>query len=403
VAARLVVRSSEILAQEGVVDGHLVVEGPRIEAIASGDPPARAGEVLDVRPHRVLPGLIDVHIHGAGGWSVEAGTPDQVIGLARFLPSRGVTAFQATAWALPPDELETVATAVRDAMAEPGGGGARILGLHSEGPYLSPDKRGAMNPEFFRDPSREEIERLEAIAPGVLRHLTLAPERPGAVELVRWMTGRGGVVVSAGHTDATFEQARAGIDAGVRLANHTYNAMRGLHQREPGAFGALALDGRVTCELIADGRHVHPAAMQVLIRVAGADRVCLISDAVFPAGLPPATYDLFGRPARVTEEGFCVFSDGTLAGSAQLLPSGVRNLVELVMVPLRDAVPMASLNPARVAGVDRAKGSLAAGKDADFVVLSENWEPVWTVIEGEVVHGPGRPAGLENPAVRPLD
>ncbi|HEV8572345.1 MAG TPA: N-acetylglucosamine-6-phosphate deacetylase [Actinomycetota bacterium] len=399
---RLLFRSSEIHAGQGVVDGYVVVAGGRIEDVAAGDPPAGAeGTVVDVRPHRLFPGLIDVHIHGAGGWSVEAGSADQIRALARFLAAWGVTAFQPSTAALPPEGLERVAVAVGEAMDDHPQDGARILGLHAEGPYLSPEKPGAMNADFFRDPSKEEIEHLGAVAPGTLRHLTIAPEQPGAVELIGWLAARGDVIVSGGHTDASYDQAQAGIDAGIRLSNHTYNAMRGLHQRDPGALGAFALDDRVTCELIADGRHVHPAAMEFLVRVASPERVCLVSDAVSPAGLPPGTYDLvgIGVNARITEEGFCVFPDGTLAGSARLLLHGVRTMVEEVGVPLEEAVRMASLRPAAVARVDGSKGSLEPGKDADLVVVSEAWEAVWTMVEGRVVRSPETPAPETNPKV----
>lgn len=394
----LIVRSSEIYAEDGVVDGSVVVADGHIEDIRPGEAEPEPGtEVLDVRPHRVFPGLIDIHIHGAGGWSVEAGETEQVRGMARYLASRGVTAFQPTLAALPPDATSAGAVAVRHAIAEPPSDGAKILGLHMEGPYVSPQRPGAMDPAFFRDPSREEIEDLEAVAPGVLRHLTLAPEREGALELISWLAGRG-VIVSGGHTDATYEEARAGIEAGIRVANHTYDAMRGLHQREPGALGAFVLDERVTCEVIADGRHVHPAAIDVLLRLAGTERVCLVSDAVFLAGLPPGAYELFGRQARVTEDGFCLLPDGTLAGSTHLVLQGIRTLVEQVRTPMVDAVRMGSAIPARVVGLEGVKGTLAPGKDADLTAVSTNWEVLWTLVEGRVVHSPERSEGGPNPA-----
>jgi N-acetylglucosamine-6-phosphate deacetylase len=177
--------------------------------------------------------------------------------------------------------------------------------------------------------------------------------------------------------------------------------MRGLHQRDPGALGAFALDDRVTCELIADGRHVHPAAMEFLARVAGPERLCLVSDAVSPAGLPPGLYDLvgIGRDALITEEGFCVFPDGTLAGSARLLLHGIRTMVEEVGVPLDQAVRMATLRPALVAGIEGSKGTIREGKDADLVVVSEAWEAVWTLVEGRVVRSPETPVPETNPEV----
>jgi N-acetylglucosamine-6-phosphate deacetylase len=400
---QLVFRSNEILASAGVVDGYVVVSDGRIDAVEAGDAPARAaGVIVDVRPARVLPGLIDVHIHGAGGWSVEAGLTEEILGLARFVAASGVTAFQPTVAALPPDGLQRTAAAVADVMSEQPPDAARVLGLHCEGPYLSPQRPGAMNPDFFRDPAREEIEHLERAIPGIVRHVTIAPELPGALDLIRWLAARGDVTVAGGHTDASYDQARQGMDAGIRLSNHTYNAMRGLHQRDPGALGAFALDDRVTCELIGDGQHVHPSAMELLVRVAGPDRICLVSDAVAPAGLPAGTYDLFGigPHARITEDGMSVFPDGTLAGSARLLLQGVRTMVEEVGASLEEAVRMASLHPAMVAGVERSKGALAPGKDADLIVVSEAWEVEWVVVEGRVVRSPGTPAPVTSPRTR---
>jgi N-acetylglucosamine-6-phosphate deacetylase len=393
---RLFVRSQEIYAEEGVVDGSVVVADGRIEEIRPGEPEPGSA-VLDVRPHRVFPGLIDIHIHGAGGWSVEAGDPAELRGLARYLASRGVTGFEPTLAALPPDAILGVAAAVRDAIAEPSDDGAKILGLHMEGPYVSPKRPGAMNPTFLRDPSRQEIESLEAVAPGLLRHLTLAPERAGALEFIEWLVGRG-VIVAGGHTDAAYDEACAGVQAGIRLANHTYNAMRGLHHRDPGALAAFILDERVSCELIADGRHVHPAAVDLLLRLAGPERVCLVSDAVFPAGLGPGVYELFGRHVRVTEDASCLLPDGRLAGSVHLVLQGIRTLVEQVGTPIADAVRMASAVPARILGLDGKKGAIAPGRDADLIAVSADWEVIWTLVEGRVAHAPGRVEDKTNPA-----
>lgn len=397
---RLVVRSCEIYTEDGVVDGSVVIDDGRIEAIRPGEvQEAPSTVVLDARLHRVFPGLIDLHVHGAGGWAVEAGEAKQIRGMARYLATKGVTAFRPTLAAVTHDDLVAVAAAVRDAIAEPPGDGARILGLHLEGPYLSPRRPGAMNPAFFRNPSEAEIEEVEAVAPGVLRQLTLAPELDGAPALVSWLTRRG-VIVSAGHTDATYEEARTGIEAGIRLANHTYNAMRGLHHRDPGALAALVLDERVTCELIADGHHVHPAAIEVLLRLVGRERLCLVSDAVSPAGLPPGTYELFGQPVFITEDGLCRLPNGGLAGSAHFLLQGVRTLVERVGVPIGDAVRTASAVPARVAGVAEGKGALTPGRDADLIVVSAEWKVLWSLVEGRIAHSPERSETAMNPVYR---
>lgn len=281
-------------------------------------------------------------------------------------------------------------------MAEQPTDGAQILGLHMEGPYLSPRRSGAMDPAAFRDPLRKRSSASRAAAPGVLRHLTLAPERASATEFIRWLTRRG-VMVSGGHTGATYEETEAGIEAGIRVASHTFYAMDGLHHRELGALGAFVLDERVTCELIADGWHVDPVVIEVLLRVVGRERGCLVSDAGLHAGLPPGAYELFGRPTRITEDGCCRYPDGTLAGSAHFVLHGTRTLVERVVVPLGAAMRMASQIPARVAGLEKTKGSLAPGKHAELIVVSSDWSVLWTLIEGRVVHAPDRCHDRINP------
>jgi N-acetylglucosamine-6-phosphate deacetylase len=276
-------------------------------------------------------------------------------------------------------------------------GGARILGSHLEGSFLNPAQKGAMNPELFRQPSMAEAERLLALGAGTVRRVTLAPELPGAPELIRYLVERG-VAVAGGHTDARYAETVQGIDAGVRIANHTYNAMRGLHHREPGALGAYVLDDRVLCELICDFLHVHPAAVALLLRAAGHERIAVISDAIPAAGMPAGRYQLFGRDTMIDEQGYSKLANGTLAGSTRLMLDGVRNLVEGLGVPLTEACRMASLAPARAIGWADRKGSIAIGKDADLVMIDRNWQVQWTLVEGRVVRKPGDAPPELNPA-----
>ncbi|HWI65708.1 MAG TPA: N-acetylglucosamine-6-phosphate deacetylase [Symbiobacteriaceae bacterium] len=394
----MLLRSDAIYTEQGKIDGYLLVEGGRIAAVAAGPVPSAMADVpvVDAVGCRVIPGMIDLHIHGAGGWPVEGVGAGELRALARYLAAFGVTGFLPSASARSLEVLESTALTVRGAMAgEPDG--AAILGTHLEGPYLNPAMKGAMNPDLFRLPSIPEMERLLELSEQTVRRVTLAPEKPGALELAAFLAAHG-VAVAGGHTDATYDQTLAGIDAGVRIANHTYNAMKGLHHREPGALGAYMTDDRVLCEAICDFLHVHPAALKVLLRVAGRDRVAVISDAIPAAGMPPGDYRLLGREVHIDEQGYSKLANGTIAGSTKLMLHGLRNLVEGLGVSWEDATHMTALTAARAIGLGARKGSLAPGKDADLVVLGPDWQVAWTIVEGHVVRRPGDPAPDLNPA-----
>ncbi len=375
----MALRSTRIVTPDGEVDGYLVLDGGTIGAVGPADPGV---PVVDVRPAWLLPGLIDLHIHGAGGWAVAQGDPEVLRRLARFVASGGVTAFHATLAAASAERLVSVARAVAELMAEPGSG---VLGLHAEGPFINPDRIGAMDIRQVRPASVPELEALERAAPGALRHLTLAPEADGAVQAIRWACDRG-ILVAAGHTDASVEQTQAAIDAGVRLGNHTFNAMRAFNHRDPGPLAALLADPRVALEVIADGVHVHPAALRLLAVLCGPDRVALVSDAVAPAGLAAGSYRLFGMTVIIDDAGCCRQESGTIAGSTRMLIDGVRTMVEQAGVCLADAVTMASATPARLAGYAGSKGRLVAGFDADVVVVSPDWQVQATVAAGRLRH-----------------
>jgi len=387
--------SPAIYTEQGKVDGYLLTEGGRIAAVAAGPVPENLAAVprIDVPDCRVIPGMIDMHIHGAGGWSVEGVNAEGLRNLARYLAAFGVTGFLPSASARTLPVLEETLTAIKTAMgAEP-----MILGAHLEGPYLSPAMKGAMNPDLFRLPSIEEVQRLLEVSGHTIRRVTLAPEQPGALELAAFLVAHG-IAVAGGHTEANYVQTIKAIDAGVRISNHTYNAMKGLHHREPGTVGAFLTDDRVLCEAICDLLHVHPAALKVLLRTAGPDRVAVISDAIPAAGMPPGDYALLGRNVHIDEDGYSKLANGTIAGSTKLMLHGLRNLIEELGVPWEEAVHMTSLTAARAIGLGARKGSLTAGKDADLVVLGPDWDVRWTLVQGQVVRHPGAPTPALNPA-----
>lgn len=375
--------------------GYVHVEGGRIAAVGEGEPPADALRWLptvDLRGRWLVPGFVDLHVHGGGGGDFMAPDPEAHRRAARFHARHGTTALLATTVTASPEALETAVQALAGSV---GGdtGGARILGIHLEGPYLSVERRGAQNPRWIRDPDAAELARMLAVGAGSVLMVTLAPERPGALELVRRATAEG-VVVAAGHTDATYDVIVRAVEAGLRHAIHTYNGMRGLHHREPGALGAVLDLAEVTCEVIADGLHVHPAAVRLLHRAKGTAGTVLVTDAVAPTGMPDGDYLLGDLPVRLAG-GISELAGqpGTLAGSTLTMDAAVRHAVAWLGVTLPEAVRMAASNPARVLGLEGRLGRIAPGCLADMVALDEDLRVWGTMVGGRWVYGPEVTAG----------
>jgi len=341
------------------------------------------GRVLDFEGCYIVAGFVDIHVHGGAGEDVMAASDGGLDRLSLFLAAGGVTSFLATTYT---DSQEKTLKAVRriGEATRRGTRGARLLGLHMEGPYISTERSGAQNSAHIRLPALDELGRASLEADGSLRMVTLAPEVDGALEATRWLTSRG-IVAAAGHTDATYDEARAGIEAGIRHASHLFNGMRSLHHREPGFVGAALEDERVTVELIADGYHIHPAVLRLVARLKGAGRTALVSDSIAAAGLLDGDYGFGGMKVAV-RRGRSLLESGALAGSTIRLCDAVRNMVEKADVPLREAVEMASTTPARVAGATDRKGGIAPGMDADITVLDRDLSVMLTMVEGRVVY-----------------
>lgn len=366
----LQVMRGRVILEDGVLeDGMVVVEGEAIKYV--GPPLAEYRQVPEqIRTNGYIwPGLIDIHIHGAGGKDVMDATPEAIETISRTLGRYGVTGFLATTVTGNKQHLErAMANVVNQAPYLQNG--AEVLGIHLEGPWICPERRGAQNPEFIVDPEPEDAEWAVNQSEGTLRIVTMAPERPGALETIRELVKRG-VIVSIGHTDATYEQVLEAAEAGATHLTHCFNGMRGLHHREPGVVGAGLVDERLSLELIADGHHVHPGAIQLLVNVKGPDDLMLISDGMRAVGMPPGESELGGL--RVFSDGETVrLENGSLAGSLLTLDAAVRNMVEFGKVPLYKAVKMASLTPAKRIGVDGELGSIKEGKLADLVVVDEH-------------------------------
>ena len=364
--ADLVVRGARVLTPaEELADAWVAVRGGRIDAVGDGEPPAAAEVVAGAV---VVPGLVDLHVHGGGGEDFMSGDVAACERAARFHARHGTTALLATTVSAPREALTRALRAVAAA------GDPVLVGAHLEGPWLSEKRRGAQPAEHLRAPDLDELEALAEAGP--LRMVSLAPELPGALEAVAAIAAAGAVPALA-HTDATYEQAVAAIEAGARHAVHVFNGMRPLHHREPGVLGAV-LESGVSCELILDGHHVHPVAARLLHRLKGAEQTVLITDAIAATGMPDGEHRLGDSPIRVTG-GRAETPDGRLAGSTLTMDAAVRHAVEWLEFPLAEAVAMASTTPARVIGLDHRKGRLAPGFDADVVVLDDALRPtaVW--------------------------
>ena len=368
--------------------GWLATSGGTIAALGAGRPDGtqRAGRtVVDLRGQTLMPGFVDVHVHGAVGHEAMDGDVQGLRSMARFFASRGVTSFLPTTWTA--SRASTLAALRAIAEARPSTGGARILGAHMEGPYLSSARCGAQDPTEIRGVDLEEVAAF--LDTGAVRLITVAPEAQGAGDLIDECTSRG-VTVSVGHTDATYEQVAAAIARGARHMTHTYNAMSPLRHRTPGAVGAaLALAG-FGAEVIADEVLVHAAAVPALIRARGVDEVVLVTDAIRPTGTTTSDGTLQGRPIAV-RDGAVRFDDGQLVGSVLTMDLALRNVLRITGRPLSELWPLVSRNPAAAAGILDRTGRLEPGLDADLVVLDEQHRVVRTLVGGRTVHDAADP------------
>jgi N-acetylglucosamine-6-phosphate deacetylase len=342
----------------------ITIDGARIQAI--GRSRGATDRMVEAADAIVMPGFIDVHTHGGGGCNLHTVDVDEILAYARWVPQTGTTSFLIGVVGAPAALPEAQLGAAVAAIAA-GERGAEPLGINLEGPYISAEHRGAHAAAWLRAPDIGEAERLLSLAAGHLRLVTLAPELPGASAVIRRLV-EARVTVSIGHTDATYEQTQQAIQLGATHATHCFNAMRPLRHREPGPLGAIVEAGLVRGELIADGVHVHPAAMRVLMRALGAERTIIITDAQAAAGVPDASFEFAGQPARVIG-GAARLANGTIAGSVLTMDQALRNVLDLGGTSLSQAVGMLTLNPARAAGVAQRKGRLRAGYDADLLIF----------------------------------
>lgn len=363
-------------------EAEVLVDAGRIAGVAPGaDAAVAAGEAsVDARGCYVVPGFVDIHFHGCRGADLCDASEEAIREIARYEASRGVTAICPATMTYPEDRLRSVAQAA--AAFSPAPDEAALVGINMEGPFISPDRIGAQNPEYVQRADAAMLHRLQEAAGGLVKLVDIAPEEPGALEFVSEAAGE--ARVSLAHTCTDYETAREAFERGARHLTHLYNAMPGLHHRKPGPIAAAWEHPDVTVELICDGVHIHPAMVRLTFGLFGAERICLISDSMRATGLEDGSYDLGGQQVEVRGN-VATLADGTIAGSVTDLAACVRHAVLDMGIPLEDAVRAATLTPARAIGIDAERGSIEAGKVADLVVLDEGLNVKHVILRGELI------------------
>jgi len=381
-----IIRNARLVLAGGVTPGSLRFDQRGITGVApaGGDLPAGAAEIIDAAGRYLAPGLIDVHVHGGGGFDLMTDDPEQVRGYARWIVSRGVSGFLVSTSGRNHGEILRRLRALAPLIGRPEPGAARVLGFHLEGPYINPVRKGAFDPRWLRAPSVAEYAELLDAAGGAIRQMTLAPELPGADDLLRAVVASG-AVAAMGHTDATYEQAMRAIELGATHVTHCFNAMRPFSHRDPGVLGAVMQSDAVTAELIGDGAHVDYAAARVLLRAKGAGHIVLVTDGMPLAGTADGDGEWEGVRIRVEGGKAVRVSDGTIIGGVITLDQTLRNAVAHLGAPLHEAVAMASTNAASAMRIGDAYGSLAPGRAADFVLLDDDLRVTETWVAGERV------------------
>lgn len=378
-----VLRGGRVVTPDGVLEeGWVSVEGGRITGVGQG--PAPSGGT-DLGGRWLLPGFVDVHVHGGGGYDMTA-SPDDMAGAVAFHRRHGTTRTLVSLVTAPPDALVEQLGWVADAVAAGPGPSGHVIGAHLEGPFLADARRGAHNPAHLLVPDRGIFARFVEAGRGTLRSMTIAPELPGAVELIGDVVDAG-AIAAIGHSDATYAEARAAIDAGAAAATHLFNGMRPLHHREPGIIGAALVSG-IACEVINDGVHVHPAITTLVGSVPG--RIVFVTDAVRAAGMGDGDFFVGGLHVRVSNGQARLAGTDTLAGSSLTLDGALRRAVQECGLPIEVASAAASGNPARLLGMDDDCGAIAVGRAADLVVLDQDLMVVGVMAGGQWdAPGPG--------------
>lgn len=335
-------------------------------------------ERIDGKGMWLLPGMIDVHIHGANGYDMMDGTEDSIQEVSRACAATGCTSFLATSVSSTMEDLLNMIRSVKSVIGREQG--ARIAGIHLEGPYLNPKRKGMQNEKYLRHPNLEEIKLIFQEAGSLIKMVTIAPELPGGLELISYLKEQD-VVIAVAHSDATYEEAKLAFAAGASHVTHCFNGMRPIHHRDPGMIVAAFEEPHVSLQAIVDQVHLHPAIVRLMHRLKGPAGMVLITDALQAMGLGDGTY-MFGGHHVTVSEGIARLADGTLASSTVTMNEALR-LTVANGISMEDAVHMASTTPARILDLSH-KGKIEVGYDADLVLMDESYQVQWTMIEGKL-------------------
>ncbi len=386
---KLVLTGGKIITPFRIIrNGTIVIENGQIAELGEVDDVAipNNAEVIDISHKAVCPGFVDLLIHGALGRDFSEGDEQAYEIISRRFLQNGSTTMLASLYAKPEAEmLSNIRKLARYIRSHPK---SNIRGIHLEGPYLNKAFKGAMNESWLWQPSLESWQKMWDASEGLVKLMTIAPELPGAMEVIR-DAAKKGVVISIGHSMATYKEIELAIDNGAAHVTHIFNAMKPLHHREPGVALAALLRDELKIELIADTYHVHPAMMEFLLKIKKPNGIILITDSITPGGMHEGEEFEFANQKVRIRGGRAELDDGTIAGSTLTLNYAVKNMVETAGARITEAVRMASLNGAKVLGIDRKKGILSVGRDADLVVLGDDYAVDMTVMGGEIVYRRG--------------
>lgn len=383
----IILNSASIITPKKTIENGSVIvsdEGRLVYVGEASHAPQMNGECIDVKDKIIAPGLIDIHVHGGKG--VAFGMGDLAEGLSTYsnwVVSSGVTGFLCTITGPNADAIYQMIESYVP-LFEKGLSGADALGFHLEGPFLNPQKKGAFNPAWLRLPDVAEAQTYLKLGKGWVKQMTLAPELPRASEIAAYYH-KAGVVTALGHSNADYDTASAALQGDFTHVTHTFNAQSDFGHRTPGVMGAVMASDLITGELIGDGVHTHPAAMKILFRCLGSERICLITDAISGAGLADGEYNLIGQHVTVLK-GKATLDNGTIAGSTAQLNQCVKNMHNWTEATLAESLQMASLIPARIIGLEKELGSLEEGKQANLIVIDEEVNVYLTMVRGKIVH-----------------
>ncbi len=379
-----IIKSHAIYTESGIVDGYLVLKDKQIDRIIDKRGELPEGSIIDYGYHRILPGIIDLHTHGYRSFAARTLHFEECLGFARVMPSIGVTSFLPTVCGWKEHQIEMI-EAVSNAIAVQKQG-ARMLGIHMEGPYFHPSRHNATPLSELKEPSIKEFEDCLNASKGYLRYVTLAPELPHAQEVIKWLDEHH-IIAGGGHTTADYEQFSDAKANGMRVSIHTGNAMNQMDRREIGLLGGALADPDMYCEINCDLVHLSKEMLEIMFRIKqNYERFIMISDSDTVSGIEPGYYLVGNQRTRVTKDGRMLLDDGTIAGSCRNILYGIRNLAEEFHIPLTDILKMSSLNAARLLKIDDHKGSILEGKDADLVIVDEAYEVLETYVEGQSVY-----------------